>query len=177
MIPELDLDQLDVDLYRAYGQMQKANYGSAEILVAGCWMQIRRFRMSLDAPEPTDPLRKAVEEVTEKADSAWELRGEPEQVERFRSILEGSEAQTKWARFIIPDLFDMEQWDEVMRTGKLRTTTDRDLRALLTKALYAVLNKLERFPDVRQCHKDGLGCEYVYPYGFVPEGGCPRHDP
>jgi len=26
------------------------------------------------------------------------------------------------------------------------------------------------------CRKMGYWCEWVYPYGFVPEGGCPIHD-
>lgn len=110
MIPELDIDQLDGDLYLAWKQLEKRNYGQAETLVAKSWRHVRMFRIAMD-------------------------------------------------------------------DRHLPATTDRDLRALLTKALYAILNRLERFPDVRQCHRDGLECEYRYPYGFVPEGGCPRHDP
>lgn len=25
--------------------------------------------------------------------------------------------------------------------------------------------------------ESGWACDYVYPYGFVPEDGCPTHDP
>ena len=53
----------------------------------------------------------------------------------------------------------------------LPATTDRDLRALLTKALYWLRNR-KRLP----CYAKGYNCEWVYPYGFVPEGGCPYHD-
>ena len=53
----------------------------------------------------------------------------------------------------------------------LPATTDRDLRALLTKALYWLRN-LRPQP----CDRLGYYCEWVYPYGFVPEGGCPYHD-
>ena len=172
MPPELDLHQLDADLYRAWQHLEKSNYAEAAILVAKCWRQVREFNLSLDEPEASD-LQEAVEVIAKKVGASWELHGDPEQAERFRSILEQSGAQTRWAQVII--LPDLEKWEGVHK--RLRATTDRDLRALLTKALYTVLNKLERFPDVRQCHRDGLECEYVYPYGFVPEGGCRRHDP
>ena len=175
MIPELDLDQLDADLYKAWQQLKKANYASAENLVAKSWRQVRLLNLALPTSESSG-FEKVLGDIADQVDSACELKGDPEQVERFRSILEGSGAQTRWARVII--IPDLEGWEGMYhQTGRLRATTDRDLRALLTKALYAVLNKLERFPDVRQCHRDGLECEYVYPYGFVPEGGCPRHDP
>jgi len=52
----------------------------------------------------------------------------------------------------------------------LRSTDDRDVRALLTKALYKFLN-LWPLP----CRKDYY-CHWMYPYGFVPEAGCPYHD-
>jgi len=52
----------------------------------------------------------------------------------------------------------------------LCSTEDRDVRALLTKALYKLLN-LWPLP----CRKDYY-CYWMYPYGFVPEAGCPVHD-
>ena len=52
----------------------------------------------------------------------------------------------------------------------LLATTDCNLWALLTKAAYHLLN-LWPLP----CRRD-YNCEWVYPYGFVPEGGCPYHD-
>ena len=53
----------------------------------------------------------------------------------------------------------------------LPATTDRDWRALLTKAWYWILNKRPL-----RCRKLGYNCEWVYPYGWVAEGGCPDHD-
>jgi hypothetical protein len=55
--------------------------------------------------------------------------------------------------------------------GRLKSSGDTYLLALLTKLLYQVLNL---FP--RRCQRMGYWCEYVYPYGFVPQGGCPIHD-
>jgi len=55
--------------------------------------------------------------------------------------------------------------------GRLGSTGDTYLLALFTKALYRVLNLLPL-----RCRKLGYSCEWVYPYGFVPEGGCPIHD-
>ena len=49
-------------------------------------------------------------------------------------------------------------------------TDDRNIKALLTKALYWLRNR-KRLP----CYPE-YNCEWVYPYGFVPEGGCPYHD-
>lgn len=103
-IPELDIDQLDADLYRACQALDKENYGRASTLVWASWGQVRRFRLSLD-------------------------------------------------------------------DRHLPATTDRDWRALLTKVWYWLLN---RWPRV--CHRLGYNCEWVYPYGWVPEGGCPVHD-
>jgi hypothetical protein len=55
--------------------------------------------------------------------------------------------------------------------GKLENTVDKDVKARLTRVLYRFLNF---FP--RRCRKMGFCCEYVYPYGFVAQGGCPIHD-
>jgi hypothetical protein len=167
VIPELDIDQLDADLYEAWEELEKGNNLTAALLVGKSWLEVRKFTTSI--------LDEKIREIATKVEGACELHGPPEQVERFRSIMEESGKQTEWARVII--LPDLEGWEGVHKAGRLRATTDRDLRALLTKVWYAVLNRLERFPDVRQCHRDGLECEYIYPYGFVPEGGCPRHDP
>ena len=52
MIPEIDLDQLDADLYMAWQHLQKGNYGSAQNLVAKSWRHVREFRMSLDEEQP-----------------------------------------------------------------------------------------------------------------------------
>jgi len=48
---DLDVDQLDADLYTAWQALQKQNYGNAINLVAASWMAMRRFRMSLDEPK------------------------------------------------------------------------------------------------------------------------------
>jgi len=53
----------------------------------------------------------------------------------------------------------------------LPATTDRDLRALLIKVWYALRNMLPL-----PCDRLGFYCHWMYPYGFVPEGGCPYHD-
>ena len=50
----------------------------------------------------------------------------------------------------------------------LKGTEDRGLVPGLTRLVYKVLNLFVR------C--DGYNCEWLYPYGFVPEGGCPKHD-
>jgi len=103
-IPELDVDQLDANLYNAWQALQKRNYGRAENLVAASWKDVRLFRLSFD--------------------------------------------------------------DD----SHLPATTDRDVKALLTKALYWLRN-LKR----HSCYPE-YNCEWVYPYGWVPEGGCPEHD-
>lgn len=52
---------------------------------------------------------------------------------------------------------------------KLKSTFDTGLLVALTKLVYAVLNRL------CPCSA-GYACEWVYPYGWVPEMGCPVHD-
>ena len=103
-IVELDLEQLDGDLYRACQAMERKDYGRAEDKVWICWGQVRRFRISLDDQH-------------------------------------------------------------------LPATTDRDWRARLIKAWYRLLNK-----KFLRCRLLGYHCEWVYPYGWVAEGGCPDHD-
>jgi len=107
-IPEIDLDELDGDLYRAWNQIQRGDYYHAECLVAKSWRHVHLFRISFD-------------------------------------------------------------------DSHLPATTDRDPLALATKLVYGILNRIG-WRGIRGCHKHGLECEYVYPYGFVPEGGCPKHD-
>ena len=102
-IVELDLEQLDGDLYRACQAIERKDYGQAKNKVWTCWGQVRRFRISLD-------------------------------------------------------------------DRHLPATTDRDWWALLNKAVYHLLN-LWPLP----CRRDYY-CHWIYPYGFVPEGGCPHHD-
>ena len=48
MIPELDLDQLEADLYKAWQYLQQRNYGMAERLITISWRQVRQFRLSHD---------------------------------------------------------------------------------------------------------------------------------
>jgi len=103
-IEELDLDQLDADLYSAWKAIEKGNYGTARARVATCWAAVRRFRLSLD-------------------------------------------------------------------DRHLPSTQDRDVRALVLKVAYWLFN---RWP--LKCRRLGYNCEWVYPYGWVPEGGCPQHD-
>lgn len=68
-------------------------------------------------------------------------------------------------------------WGDVQRfrlsldDRRLPATTDKTARALIIKALYWWRN---RHP--LPCRALGYNCEWVYPYGFVPEGGCPLHD-
>jgi len=103
-IPELDLCELDGDLYTAWQKLQKGDYHSAQCLVAKSWRNVRVFRTSFD-------------------------------------------------------------------DSHLPATTDRDLRALLIKAWYALRNMRPQ-----PCDRLGFYCHWMYPYGFVPEGGCPYHD-
>lgn len=60
---------------------------------------------------------------------------------------------------------------EYLIGGRLKSTSDIYLVALFTRFSYSVLNLIPR-----RCHKLGYWCEWVYPYGWVPEGGCPYHD-
>jgi hypothetical protein len=55
--------------------------------------------------------------------------------------------------------------------GRLKSANDTYLLAIFTRRLYWILNLIPL-----RCHKLGYWCEWVYPYGFVPEGGCPIHD-
>ena len=66
---------------------------------------------------------------------------------------------------------DLTRFLLAIENGDLPATYDRDLRALLTKAKYWVLNRMPM-----RCRLLGYNCEWVYPYGWVPEGGCPDHD-
>ena len=97
---ELDLTELEADLYRAWQQMQRGNYGSAENKVAKSWATIHQFQMGLDQRH-------------------------------------------------------------------LKSTHDTGLRPTVIRILYAILNRGVR------CGND---CEWMYPYGWVPAGGCPKHD-
>ena len=107
-IPELDIDQLDADLYRALRAVEKEDFATALPRIYVCWGHVRQFRLSL------------------------------------------------------PPLADDRH---------LPATTDRDWRALLTKAWYWLRNRRPR-----PCRRLGFHCEWVYPYGFVAEAGCPYHD-
>ena len=55
---------------------------------------------------------------------------------------------------------------------------DPNPRALATKFWYALRNRFGRLPGGKtwRCWREGYACEWVYPYGWVPEAGCPRHD-
>ena len=103
-VPELDLCELEADLYNIVQAIDKQNYGKAKTTAWIQWGKVHQFRISPD-------------------------------------------------------------------DSHLPATTDRDLRALLTKALYWLRNR-----KPLRCRLLGYNCEWVYPYGFVPEGGCPDHD-
>lgn len=62
------------------------------------------------------------------------------------------------------------------RMAGLRGITDRSVCALATRILYATHNRAGVFRNTRTCCREGFGCAWLYPYGFVPEAGCPRHD-
>ena len=102
--PELDLCELEADLYKIIQAIDKQNYGKAKSLAWIQWGKVHQFRISPD-------------------------------------------------------------------DSHLPATTDRNPRALLTKMRYALRN-LRPQP----CDRLGYYCEWVYPYGWVPEGGCPYHD-
>ena len=59
------------------------------------------------------------------------------------------------------------------QTGEVIMRIDRRQpglwRAIVTALFYRFLDK----HFVADC---GYGCSWVYPYGFVPECGCPIHD-
>ncbi len=114
-------------------------------------------------------LRAAVDAIVEAVGGAWELCGDPWQAARFQALLAEAERQSNWGHKL-QVLIEMDSY------RGLRATTDHDLRAVYTKSLYVVLNYIEMFPNVRACHREGYWCEWVYPYGFVPEAGCPYHD-
>ena len=107
-IPEIDLDQLDADLYEAWQQLQKRNYGSAQNLVAKSWRHVREFNLSLD-------------EHTEDPD----------------------------------------------RPVYVHHTIYTGLVPAAKRLFYHFLNRRVN------C---GYECAWVYPYGWVPEAGCPEHD-
>ena len=100
MIPELDLDELEDALYKAFENIQNENYLTAGILVDLCYLRVHRFNQSLD--------------------------------ERH-----------------------------------LPSTRDRGLVPAAKRLLYHFLNRRVN------C---GYECAWVYPYGWVPEAGCPEHD-
>lgn len=109
-IPEVDMWELDAELYRIWKLLERADYGKAQNKTAALWFQIHQFNVS--EPETGGPTKP-----------------------------------------------------------RLKSTQDRNFVALLLKFAYWLLNLLPR-----RCQKFGYWCEYVYPYGFVPEGGCPIHD-
>lgn len=59
------------------------------------------------------------------------------------------------------------------RQLRLRGTRRITPAALVTKAVYSFRNR-KGFPCWKIDH--GYNCEWVYPYGWVPEAGCPLHD-
>ena len=103
MIPELDLDQLDADLYRAWVAIGRSNYSVAGSLVAKSWSQIREFRISQD-------------------------------------------------------------------DSHLPSTTDGGVVIRVPAAKRLLYHFLNRRVNC------GYECAWVYPYGWVPEDGCPEHD-
>lgn len=38
------------------------------------------------------------------------------------------------------------------------------------------MNMFDERVRMHEKNKDGFACEWVSPYGFVPEAGCPYHD-
>ena len=113
-INEIDLDELDGDLYTAWQKLQKGDYHSAQCLIAKSWRHVRMFLMSMDEEQPL-------------------VKNTGPAVEVHHTIYIG----------LVP---------------------------ALKRALYRLLNRLPL-----PCRGD-YNCEWVYPCGFVPEGGCPIHD-
>jgi len=108
---ELDLHQLEIDLYDAWEAIRHGNYLTGSLKVGESYLAVCKFNQSLD-------------------------------------------------------------------DRHLPATTDRGPRALVTKFLYAVRNRINRLPGGKtwRCWQQGYSCEWVYPYGWVPEAGCPEHD-
>lgn len=109
-VEDIDLWELDGELYKAWKLMEKHNYGKAENIIAGLWAKVHKFNLAEEPQEDKDKPR-------------------------------------------------------------LKSTDDSNLVARITRALYLVMNL---YPH--RCHKLGYWCEFVYPYGWVPQGGCPIHD-
>ena len=103
-IQEIDLDELEADLYKIIEAIDRQNYGKAKTLAWIQWGAVHKFRISFD-------------------------------------------------------------------DSHLPATTGHDWRALVTKAWYWLLNRRPL-----RCRLLGYNCEWVYPYGWVPEGCCPDHD-
>jgi hypothetical protein len=158
-IPEIDVDQLHADLYMAWQKLEKGDYHSATNLVAKSWKHVQEFRLSLDhdAEEPD-------------GDGVWHIQGDPQIIERLRAVLEQPNKRSRWG-----DILLLAEPGGYM---ELPATTDRHPCAMAYKALYAMRNFINRLPGGKtwHCWREGYTCEWVYPYGWVPEGGCPRHD-
>lgn len=108
----------------------------------------------------------------EMPDGVWDLRGDPQQVERIMEFMREADERMRSANAW------MLVREPLSSHWVLPATTDRDPRALATKFLYALRNRVNRLPGGRtwRCWREGYICEWHYPYGFVPEAGCPRHD-
>lgn len=179
MIPELDLDNLDWNLYQAWQHLQKRNYGSAETLVAKCWRQVREFNLSLPEPEcklgdpwvpveealPPDPIVRLVK-----------IQGRPETTlgaykhDKGRWHLWDPEAMSwSYEDAVVTHWTDGHtlHGGEVPSDEHLPSTRDRGLVPAAKRLLYHFLNRRVN------C---GYECAWVYPYGWVPEAGCPEHD-
>ena len=149
----IDIDQLDADLYTAWKALQGQNYGRATSLVAASWARIRRFRMSLDDSSDEQEPQIEVGVIYYYPGHGWD---------DYVLHLEDTVDKSSLASALHGIADNLER--------NLRATTDRDFKALLVKALYWLRNL--KSP---RCYPE-YNCEWVYPYGFVPEGGCPEHD-
>jgi len=45
---EIDLDELDAELYQAWQKLEKGDYHSAECLVAKSWRRVHTFLITID---------------------------------------------------------------------------------------------------------------------------------
>lgn len=70
-------------------------------------------------------------------------------------------------------LFEIVRWDYEEGAERYPIPFDRDVGRHVRKLLQAAKEHLPK-PGELDC---SYACGYVEPYGWVPEAGCPIHDP
>jgi hypothetical protein len=193
-ISEIDPWELDAELYRVWKLLEKRNnYGKAENKVAALWTRVHRFNID-ETDQPSSSMATVKPEEGDFSDPEWWICGGgpgvpfkfgygywtgPDHdllcvVPEVRFNNEAERLLSPISR--VPAIALAGFWLKRLSVlylfgGRLKGSGDTYLLARLTKALYRLLNLIPR-----RCHKLGYWCEHVYPYGWVPEAGCPIHD-